>query len=224
MYIPQQTPGESGRSYALRAIKEGIIRLELAPGTRVSESALAAELGLSRTPVGESLNELSRSKIVEIYPQKGSFIALIDYDLVEEARFIREVLECAVVELVCAQAGPEDLRVLDENVKLQKYYLSNPDPDMLLRLDNEFHRTLFTIARKTQAHAMMESTSIHFDRVRHMSLSTVKDLKIIQDHQKILDAIAAKDAKAASMYMREHLDRWKVDENVIRNKYPDYFK
>lgn len=224
MHIPQQAPGESGRSYALRAIKESIIRLELAPGTRVSESALAAELGLSRTPVGESLNELSRIKIVEVYPQKGSFIALIDYDLVEEICFIREVLECAVVKLVCAQAGPEDLCTLNENLKLQKYYLTNPDPDMLLQLDDGFHRTLFTIARKTQAYSIIENTSIHFDRVRHMSLSTVKDLKIVQDHQNILDAIAAKDAEAASMYMREHLDRWKVDENVIRNKYPDYFK
>ena len=57
-----------------------------------------------------------------------------------------------------------------------------------------------------------------------MSLSTVKDLKIVQDHQQILEAITAKDTAAASLRMREHLNRWKIDETVIRSKYPDYFK
>ena len=223
MHIPEQVPVESGRSYALRAIKENIIRLDLTPGTRVSESALAAELGLSRTPVGEALNELSKSKIVEVYPQKGSIIALIDYELVEEARFIREVLECAVVELVCLQAEPEDLHSLSENVKLQKYYLSNSDPDMLLQLDDRFHRTLFTIARKPQAYAMMENTAVHFDRVRSMSLSTLKDLKIVQDHEAILTAITRREVDQARKLMKCHLNRYKVDKAAIRARYPDYF-
>ena len=89
MYITQRQQGESGRSYALRTIKENIVRLELAPGSKVSESEIAAGLGLSRTPVREALQELSRERIVEIYPQRGSIIALVDYTLVDEARFMR---------------------------------------------------------------------------------------------------------------------------------------
>lgn len=223
MYLPERQPGEAGKNYALRAIRENIIRLDLAPGARVSENALAAEMGLSRTPVGEALNELSKCRIVEVAPQKSSRIALIDYELVEEARFIREVLECAVVEQVCALAAPEDLRGLHENIKLQNFCLTNQDPDMLLRLDNQFHRMLFVIARKPQAYAMMENASVHFDRVRSMSLSTVKDLKIVQDHQMILESIAQKDAALARAQMKVHLNRYKVDEATIRERYPDYF-
>lgn len=224
MYLTQRLDGETSRAYALRTIRDNIVRLGLPPGCKVSESELAAEMGLSRTPVGEVLNELSRVKIVEIYPQRGSIIALIDYDLVEESRFIRQVLECAVVEQVCAISAPDMLRKLDENIHLQQFYLANNDPDALLRLDNQFHKTLFEIARKPQAYAMMENTSIHFDRVRRMSLATVKDLKIVQDHQQILAAITARDAAAASLRMRDHLNRWKIDEAVIRSKYPDYFR
>ena len=92
MYVTQRQQGESGRSYALRTIKENIVRLELAPGSKVSESEIAAGLGLSRTPVREALQELSRERIVEIYPQRGSIIALVDYTLVDEARFMRQCL------------------------------------------------------------------------------------------------------------------------------------
>ena len=109
MRLTQRQPRETGRDYALRTIKDNIIHLELAPGSMVSENELAAAMGLSRTPVREALIELSKVKIVEIYPQKGSAVALIDYDLVEESRFMRKVLECAVVELDCEMAPPEDI-------------------------------------------------------------------------------------------------------------------
>ena len=53
---------------------------------------------LSRTPVREALLELAKSKLVVIYPQRGSFVSKIDYNLVEESRFVRLVLEKAIVE------------------------------------------------------------------------------------------------------------------------------
>lgn len=97
---------ETGRDYALRNLKDNIIHLELKPGSMVSENELAAQMGLSRTPVREALMELSKVRLVDVYPQRGSAVALIDYDLVEEARFMRSVMECAVVELVCRMATP----------------------------------------------------------------------------------------------------------------------
>ena len=143
MRLTQRQPRETGRDYALRTIKDNIIHLELAPGSMVSENELAAAMGLSRTPVREALIELSKVKIVEIYPQKGSAVALIDYDLVEESRFMRKVLECAVVELDCEMATPEDIRRLQENVRLQNFYLENYYPEALMDLDNQFHALIF---------------------------------------------------------------------------------
>lgn len=105
---------ETGRDYALRNLKDNIIHLELKPGSMVSENELAAQMGLSRTPVREALMELSKVRLVDVYPQRGSAVALIDYDLVEEARFMRSVMECAVVELVCRMATPEDMLALEE--------------------------------------------------------------------------------------------------------------
>ena len=74
-------------------LKENIISMELKPGAMVSENELAAQLGLSRTPVREALMDMAQYGLVDILPQRGSRISLIDYALVEEARFAREVLE-----------------------------------------------------------------------------------------------------------------------------------
>lgn len=223
MHILDRLPRETGREYALRIIKENIINLELAPGSQISENELSAEMGLSRTPVREALIELSKVKIVEIHPQKRSVVSLIDYDLVEESRFMRHLLECAVVQLDCEMASPEDIKRLQENVQLQNFYLDNFYTEQLLPLDNAFHGILFDIARKSQIFSLMSNISIHFDRVRSMALSSVKNLKIVQDHENIVSAIARRDAAQARDLMEQHLNRYKIDAAAIREKYPQYF-
>lgn len=224
MKLLERLPRESGGDYALRTIKENIINLELPPGSQISENELAAEMGLSRTPVREALIELSRVRIIEIHPQKKSTVPLIDYELVEESRFMRSLLECAVVELDCEMAQPVDLERLSANVRLQNFYLDNYYTNELMTLDNQFHGILFEIARKSQIFALMQNISIHFDRVRSMALSTVKNTKIVQDHEDILQAIGRKDPRAARELMEIHLSRYKIDAADIRAAYPQYFK
>ena len=223
MRLTPKEPRESGREYALRTIKDNLIRLELAPGSLVSENELAAEMGLSRTPVREALIELAKVKIIEIAPQKRSMVAYIDYELVEEARFMRNVLECAVVELACQCAGEEALLSLEKNVTLQRFYLENSNYGGIMELDDQFHKTLFQIAQKLQVYEMIQHISIHFDRVRSMALSSVKDIKIVEDHAQLLQALRDQDGARARALMEKHLNRYKFDEAAIRETYPQYF-
>lgn len=216
---------ETGREYALRNLKDSIIHLELKPGSMVSENELAAQMGLSRTPVREALMELAKVRLVDIYPQRGSVVALIDYELVEEARFMRSVLEGAVVELACDMATESDLAEMEENVALQRRQLGGGAAERLWSLDNAFHHLLFQMTRKEQTYDMMTAFTAHFDRVRNMSLVTVKDSKIVDDHAMILEALAARDKAAARQVMDRHLSRYKVDEAALRSNYPaEYFK
>ena len=224
MRILERLPRESGRDYALRTIKDNIIHLDLAPGSLISENELAVQLGLSRTPVREALIELSRSKVVEIAPQKRTVVAPIDSALVEEARFTRHVLECAVVELVCGMATPEDIFRLEENVRLQEFYIENGPLDAIMDLDNQFHKTLFEIARKEQLYALVQYIAIHFDRVRSLALSNIQDLKIVKDHRQILEAIRSRSGGKAKDIMSKHLSRSKVDAADLRDRFPQYFR
>ena len=224
MRLTERLLKETGREYALRMLKENIIHLDLIPGSMLSENELSAEMNLSRTPVREALIELSKVKIVEIYPQKGSAVSLIDYDIIEEARFMRNVLECAVVELACKSPSKEDLLKLQENVRLQEFYMENRSSERLLELDNEFHQMLFHMTGKDQVYQLMDSITIHFDRIRSMSLEAVKELKLVSDHQAIVEAIVAQDSDKAKTLMEKHLSRYKIDEKALRDKYPGYFK
>ncbi len=224
MRILERQPRESGRDYALRTIKDNIIHLDLAPGSLISENELAVQLGLSRTPVREALIELSRSKVVEIAPQKRTVVAPIDSAMVEEARFTRHVLECAVAELVCTMATQEDLFRLEENVKLQEFYIENGPVEVLMELDDAFHHMLFDIARKPQIHGLVQLIAIHFDRVRSLALTNIQDLKIVKDHRQILEAIRNRDGEKAKEMMSKHLSRSKVDAAALREKFPQYFR
>lgn len=215
---------ETAREYAFRTIKHNIISLELEPGSMISENELASEMGVSRTPIREALIELGKLRIVEVYPQKGSFVSLIDSELVEEVRFLRLTLESTIIGLVCESAKPEDICALEENLRLQEFYLQHPVLDKQLQLDNEFHELLFRICKKGFTYDFLGGMMMHFDRVRSLSLTAIKDKNLIADHRAIVDAIKEKDKPLAKDIVTKHLSRYKVDEEQLKRRYPHYFR
>ena len=223
MDIYSRTVKESAREYALRQIRENIISLKLKPGSAVSENELAKELGVSRTPVREALQELQKINLIEVYPQRGSIISHIDFDVVEETVFLRKVLEKAVVEELCDCITEEDLLELEKNIKLQEFYLDNRSPQKMIELDNDFHRALFVMCNKERIYNLMNGMLGHFDRIRTLSLYSVKDIKIVADHKAIINAIKAGDKEMAAGLIVKHLSRYKLDQNEIMEKYPEYF-
>lgn len=223
MNISERYARETARDYALRMLKRNIASMDLEPGVMLSENEISAAMGLSRTPVREALIELAKIRIVEILPQRGSRIALIDYDFVEESRFMRMVFEKAIFELACDMSAELDFSAAEANVKLQEFYLENGLYEKLFELDDEFHREMFRLTNKMQCYHMLESMTLHFDRVRNLSLFAVKEIKIVEDHRKLLAAAMAGDKEQAAMQIVKHLSRYKVDKDEIYSKYHQYF-
>lgn len=221
MIVPAKNPSETNREYAFRVISDNIISLDIEPGSMIGEQEIATLLNLSRTPVHEALLELSKSKIVDILPQKGCLVSMIDSDLIREARFLRITVETALVEDACELATEADLQELEENLQLQEFYLKK-DQSKLLTLDNDFHKIIYRICNKMQCHYMVSLMSMHFDRVRNLSLHSVKDLKIVSDHRAIYDAIKAKDPVAARAAFQKHMARFELDWNIISLEYKQY--
>ncbi len=224
MELYTKLPKETARDYALRVLKGNIISLELAPGTSISENELAAEIGISRTPVREAIIELAKAYLIEIYPQRGSFVSLIDSKMVEEARFLRRVMDTAVIEDVCETADEEGIKLLEENVELQEFYLSKGMTDKLFDLDNKFHRNIYVVAKKDIIYDIHSTLMIHFDRVRNLSVVTVKNTGIVGEHRAMLEAIKTKDKKTAAELVAKHLDHYQVDEKEIKSRRPEFFK
>ncbi|NLK27025.1 MAG: GntR family transcriptional regulator [Clostridiales bacterium] len=224
MKIFEPERGESLRMYSLRVLRENIITTEFEPGVMLYEKEIATALNVSRSPVREALAELSQFQLIEILPQRGSRVALIDMDLVNEAVFFRTTMEVAIVKLTCTMASEKDLSDLEEILKLQEFYLQNFSKDKFMELDNQFHYSLFKICNKLQCYNMVSKMGAHFDRIRNLSLHVVKDLKLVQDHRDIFHAIKDRDPKKAEEMIRKHLSRIQLDEKEIRKTYPQYFK
>ena len=223
MRLLERLPKETARDYAIRVLRENIVKTYLEPGCMVSENELASEMGVSRTPVREALIELSRTGVVEIFPQHGSMVSKIDYDKVEEASFTRRVLEIAVVREACLTFDESGIKKLDDNLMLQDLYLDKGDVDKLLGLDDEFHRLLFQVCRKMLSYELMTGLMDHFDRVRHLSLVVIKHMRIVEDHHAILQGIKTRNPDAAAEAMDSHLKRYKIDIVAIRDQFPHYF-
>jgi DNA-binding GntR family transcriptional regulator len=221
--ITPKFSNESSREYAYRIIRNNIIDLDIKPGSMISEQEVAQELNVSRTPVHEALLELSRSKIVDILPQRGCSVSRIDLELVEEAVFARRTIECAVIEEACKMATEQDLADMRDNIRLQDFYLASKTVEKVMELDNKFHESLYRISNKMQCYYMVQLLNVHFDRLRSMSLYSVKEIKIVDDHRAMMQAMIDKDPALAKSILEKHLSRLHVDVEEIKQHYPEYF-
>lgn len=224
MQITERYARESGKDYAVRMISENIINMNLEPGESVSANELALELGVSRGPVREALNELSKTGIVDIFPQSGCKISLIDYNMVNQARFLRSTLECAVVKEVCQAITAEGLLRLRENYKILKFYHENKMNDKIYETDNEFHRLLFEICSKVEVFELMKTFNIHSDRLRVLTVNYINNSITVEDHDKIIAAIEANNPVEAEHLMNIHLSRYLDEKEIIKNAKESYFK
>lgn len=223
MKILNRISSENARSYAIRVLLYNIIKLELLPGSSVSENELSEALSLSRTPIREALIELSRINLVEILPQRGSYITKIDYDLVEESRFMRLALENVVLNLVCQGIPQEYITALNKNVEAQRRAQEERNHEELLDLDNEFHRLLFESVNKIWSYKIVKEQMVHFDRLRTLSTRSDFNKYILKDHEDILYAVTRQDSEMAQMLMTRHLTRHRTEKSELLEKYPEYF-
>lgn len=223
MKILDRLPSENARTYAIRVLMYNIINIELIPGSAVSENELSAALELSRTPVREALIELSRMGLVEILPQRGSYISKINYDIIEESRFMRLVLENAILKLACENISDEWLQALKQNLAASKKCAEESDYSRFLELDNQFHRLLFESVNKSWTYEIIHSQMVHFDRLRLLAVKSIKNIKTIEDHEDLIYAIERRDYELAEMLMTRHLTRHQMEKSELLKLYPDYF-
>ena len=222
--IPREK-GESAREYARRALVHHIVNLLLPPGAPVSEAEIGQALGISRTPVREAVLELAGRKLIDVYPQRGTFVALIDPDYVEEVRFIREVLEGGILPAACACLPDNPFFTRwEENLALQRLHLEKQNYETLLELDRTFHETLFSLAGHPIAYAMLSEMMPHFDRERKLSFEALHPARIVEDHEQIASAVQGGNLSLAQQLVQTHLSRATADQRTLQLKYPDYFR
>jgi DNA-binding GntR family transcriptional regulator len=207
------------------ALRDAIVRGRLEPGQRLSENVLAAEMGISRTPIREGLSLLREDRLVETVPQLGSFVARVDPAAIADAQFIREALECAAIRISAQVAAEADIADLEENVANQDRALEKEDPDAFYLLDDSFHHRLCDLSGHLSVWMVSERAKVHLNRVRRLSLEMPNYLEeMISEHRLVIDAVATHDPDAAESHLRAHLRTVLRELPRLREEHPEYFE
>ncbi|GAT74597.1 GntR family transcriptional regulator [Microbacterium sp. HM58-2] len=220
--MPETEPATrpSARSLAYGRIRDDIIGGRFAPGALLSENELAAALGLSRQPVREALLLIAQEGLVEVRPQSGTYVTRIDPDRVREAQFIREAIELTSLA-ACETPTEEEERMLRALIARQR---TASDRDEFYPLDEEFHRALLGLAGHSNAWAAVSAAKGHLDRARYVGMSATRGVQdYVDDHERVVDALAAGDADAAIAALRAHLRFVFADLEAVRAEHPELF-
>lgn len=185
-----------------------IISGEFEPGQRISESLLARQLGISRGPVREALNQLE-GKLVQREPRFGARIINFDRDALEELFFLREALEGMAARLA-AQRAPKDwgqktelmLRRHGDDIRNGggRSYAQRGD-------DEDFHLSIVRAAGCSRIERILLSEVNYQLRIARLksSMREGRAEEALREHLDIAEAIRAGDPDAAEAVMRRHI-------------------
>lgn len=216
---------ETTREYVYRFLKFNIMSLVLLPGSALSEKDIADLLHVSRTPVREAFIQLANEYLLDIIPQKGTYVSLIDLDNVEESKFLRETIERVVVDLACTDFPQDKLLELQHNLKLQEIYLQEKNYDKFYEADETLHGTIFAGCKKVRSWQLIQQMLTHYNRVRHLTMAGGYDLQILlEQHKDLVYAIETKNVALGRKTINRHLDKVKIDIKELLRDYSSYFK
>jgi DNA-binding GntR family transcriptional regulator len=220
----------SAKAFAYNQIKEEILKLKLIPETKISEKSMSDLLQVSRTPIREAFLKLAQEELLTIIPQSGTFVSLINLDLAEEARFVREIIETKIVGLCCEKPTKEFIFHLEVNLKMQEMLAGNEvgkqEKEKFMDLDEDFHKQLFVYCGKERTWKMIRDMAGHLYRFRLLRLKDTKNLDwnvLIKHHKEIYQAILEKNKTKAETLMSEHMRLMLSEKNILLQEFPKYF-
>src|SRR3954447_6336709 len=194
-----------GRQIA-RALRQAIVTMRLRPGVMLSEQDIATQFGVSRQPVRESFIKLGEAGLIQVLPQRGTLVVKISRAAVEDARFIREAVECALVREAAGHLTRAGVAILKGSLARQRRAAKDKDAEAFFALDEEFHRILAELAGRPSAWRVVEDVKPQMDRVRFLDMKDAMPMRVVIDqHVAIIEAITANDPDAAVAAMRDHL-------------------
>lgn len=207
-----------------RALRESILTCRLEPNEAISENRLCAMFSISRSPVRTAITRLAEDGLIDIFPQRGTFVAPIKLRQVREAQFARSALEVALAAEAAKHWRDADTKALKANLARQERHAKAGD-GWAFYLDNEgFHQIIAQAARMEGVWGTVQSVKTLWDRIGHMANRVPAHMvEIIAEHRAIVEALDTRDPKRAAAAMKLHLKS--VDHAIARLRplHGDYF-
>ena len=205
-------------------LRKEIIDMRLKPGEPIFEKELCQRLGVSRTPVREACMRLSFDNLVEIFPQRGTFVTKIRRQDVHEDHFVRDALETATITYAVEHLTSKDKDNLRKILDKQQICVDSNESEKLYQLDQKLHKYLAQVGHSEKVWNVIENAKLQLNRVRMLTYPMPGYLQIIVDqHRELVEQLCLGDEEKAVAAMKHHLNDVLQRFEILIKTYPDYF-
>lgn len=187
-----------------RRVKQAITDGDLAPGTRLVESALAKRLGVSRTPVREALQRLVQDGLAAVDGGRGLIVARLSIENIRHAYVLREALEGLAARLAAAHQRPDLLEILSGSLRAMEH--GTRDVAAFDQAHSTFHDTIAEMSGNP--FIIQALKGLDGFRTRMVSLDWVTQKRVfasVPEHRLIFEAIELRQPDLAEQHARTHV-------------------
>ena len=195
------------RDVVFESLRTAILEGKLKSGQRLMEVQLAEQLGVSRTPIREAIRKLELEGLVIMLPRKGAYVADLSFKDLIDVLEIRASLEGLAASLASGRRRDEDIEGLEKLAREFEESVKSGDIEEVLKKDVEFHEYIFSLANNKKLHQIINSLweQVHRFRVTYVS-DYEASLSLVEEHNKILEAIKEGNCELAKIYATEHIE------------------
>ena len=152
--IREKEENENNRIYVYKILKENIINLKLKPGEKISEVQIQNFFKVSRSPIREAIVRLNDESLVDVFPQKGTYVSLLDNSLIEDSLFVRSAIEKEIMKTICS-SDFDSSNLLDEleyiileQKKIESKNMEEYAIKKFFLLNEQFHKAIYKYLNK----------------------------------------------------------------------------
>lgn len=209
---------ESTQDEIYEKIYAAILEHRLHPGTKLVEERLTEIFSVSRARVREVLARLAHEHIVDLYPQRGAYVAKPSIAQAMDVFEARKLIEPALLRRLIATLTPEKVVRLRQHQELELDARRRNDKRAIVRLSGEFHTVLADLAGNSALSRSVRELSTLTCLVIFLYDTPTATSCRVDEHVQIIDAIAKRDVTRAEKLMYEHLEHiessLKLDNSV----------
>lgn len=204
------------REQAYVQLRADIINGRLAPGDPLTEMDLATAVGVSRTPIREALQRLAVEGLVTWVPGRGAFVSALSVPDIVELLQLREALESFAARLAARSEGHRGIAKFLDEFETSRSRVNAGDSASYNRLTEAFDRAVVQLAANGRVGSALEEVWAQSTRVRRLAYRNIARIRdSIDEHQRIVRAIAAGQEEEAAAAVADHIRR--SLQNVIES-------
>jgi DNA-binding GntR family transcriptional regulator len=192
------------RDGAYDLIKKMILKGHFKPGERLTENQLSKQLGVSRTPIRESIRKLAAEGLVDVFPKGGARVSELMKDDINEIYEIREVLETFATQKATSMITGKEIEALEKLLRESKKAFSDKDILKMAQINTKFHTLIYRASKNRRLIKLIDILCTNITRHRELILESGAK-ESIKGHEEILNALIKRDEKAAQKAIFNHI-------------------